>query len=193
MDVVEATEGVEAFLTPGADRHLPRSADLADPARTVLHAAAEGDPRQTARPVPPSGSDALGCPSMPGITLTVSGERSLAIETLAEELTELTSSLLGKRVDETVTMFRFIAHEDWYVAGRSLKDWKQNSFKLEVTVTDETCTKEQKAAFHRAAFDLLAERIGNVHPVSNIHVIDCRGSAYGYGGMTQELRSRHPQ
>jgi len=60
-----------------------------------------------------------------------------------------------------------------------------------VTITDETNTRLQKAAYHRAAFELLSTVIGNIHPHSNIHLIDCRAAAYGYGGLTQEYRYQH--
>ena len=69
-----------------------------------------------------------------------------------------------------------------------LAESKRNAFRLEVTVTDETTTKDQKAAFQKAAFDALSEAIGDIHPHSNVHIVDCRASAYGYGGVTQERR-----
>jgi 4-oxalocrotonate tautomerase len=76
----------------------------------------------------------------------------------------------------------------WFVAGRSLAEDGRNSFRLEVTITDETNSKAEKAAYHKAAFEMLAEHIRNLHPRSSIHIIDCRATAYGYGGVTQEWR-----
>ncbi|MHC2109391.1 tautomerase family protein [Methylobacterium sp. CM6246] len=124
---------------------------------------------------------------MPGIKLTLSGQPDTGlVGRIVPELTALTSSVLEKRSDLTMVMVQFIGHEWWFIDSRSLSDHDRNSFRLEVTVTDETCTKVQKARYQREAFDLLSNLIGNVHPHSNVHIIDCRGSAYGYGGVTQE-------
>lgn len=131
---------------------------------------------------------------MPGIMLKISGrpEPELARRIVAK-ISSLTCSLLDKEPARTMVMLQFIPHEEWFIAGTSLAELGRNSFRLEVTITDETNTKAQKAAFHQAAFAALSELIGNVHPHSNIHVIDCRASAYGYGGVTQEYRAHHSQ
>jgi 4-oxalocrotonate tautomerase len=89
-------------------------------------------------------------------------------------------------------MVQHVAPGDWFINRQSLAELGKNSFRLEVTITDETNTKTQKAAYQKAAFELLSKRIGNVHPHSNVHLIDCRASAYGYGGVTQEYRHQHP-
>jgi 4-oxalocrotonate tautomerase len=91
-----------------------------------------------------------------------------------------------------MVMLQFVPHEDWFIGSKSLAERGKNSFRLEVTISDETNTKDEKAAYHKAAFAALYELIGNVHPHSNIHVIDCRATAYGYGGVTQEYRYHHP-
>jgi len=126
---------------------------------------------------------------MPGILLKISGERNPELaRRVVPEITALTSSLLDKRPERTMVMLQWVPHEDWFIAGKSLVQHGKNSFRLEMTITDETNTKEQKAAFHKAAFAALSQLIGNVHLHSNIHIIDCRASAYGYGGETQEFR-----
>lgn len=130
---------------------------------------------------------------MPGIDLEISGARDAKLaEHIAREVIALVCQHLDKQVEHSMLVLRYAPHEDWFIAGKSLAEIGQNSFRLEVTVTDETNTKQQKAAFHRAAFATLAKLIGNVHPHSNIHVIDCRAAAYGYGGLTQEYRHQHP-
>jgi 4-oxalocrotonate tautomerase len=141
---------------------------------------------------------------MPGITLTVSGpaDRTLS-NRLADELTQLTCKVLKKERERTAVVVRYVPHDQWFIAGRSLAAYGRNAFRLKVTVTDETNTRTEKSAFHRAAFDLLSGIIGNLHPHSNIHIVDCRATAYGYGGVTQDdyyhqtgvdrqiVRSRH--
>jgi len=126
---------------------------------------------------------------MPGITLKISGRPNPELSRrLATEISALTCSLLDKKLEQTMVMLQFVPHEVWFIGSKSLADLGKNSFRLEVTISDETNTKTEKAAFHKAAFALLSELIGNVHPHSNIHVIDCRATAYGYGGVTQEYR-----
>ena len=126
---------------------------------------------------------------MPGIMLRVSGrENHDQTGRFAEELTSLTCSVLDKEPSHTMVMIQYFPHEHWFIGRRSLAELGKNSFRLEVTITDETNTKSQKAVFHRAAFELLSRMIGNIHPHSNVHIIDCRATAYGYGGVTQEYR-----
>ena len=129
---------------------------------------------------------------MPGILLKVSGAADPAlVRRIVPEITQLTCTLLDKEPERTTVIVDFSPHDAWFIAGRSLAELGRNAFRLQVTVTDETNTRQQKAAFHRAAFAALSDLIGNVHPHSNIHVIDCRAGAYGYGGMTQEYRYQH--
>ncbi|MFT4274868.1 MAG: 4-oxalocrotonate tautomerase [Rhodopseudomonas sp.] len=124
---------------------------------------------------------------MPGITLTISLPLDPALTgRLAAALAELTCRVLRKELDRTAVFIRHHPADQWFIAGRALSDWRKNAFKLEVTITDETNTKAEKAAYHREVFALLSELIGDLHPHSNIHVIDCRAAAYGYGGITQE-------
>jgi 4-oxalocrotonate tautomerase len=129
---------------------------------------------------------------MPGLVLNLSGpaDRALA-RRIVPALTELTCSILDKKIAETMCIVKFVAAEDWFIGGATLAELGRKSFRLEVTITDETSTKSQKAAYQKGAFAMLAELIGNVHPHSNVHVIDCRASAYGYGGVTQEYRHQH--
>ncbi|QEN87045.1 4-oxalocrotonate tautomerase [Labrys sp. KNU-23] len=128
---------------------------------------------------------------MPGIFLTVSGKADTSLtRRLADEVGRLTCAVLRKEPDRTLVMVDYVPHEQWFVAGLSLAELGRNSFRLEVTVTDETNTREEKAAFHAQAFELLSGIIGNVHSHSNVHIVDCRATAYGYGGITQD---RHYQ
>jgi hypothetical protein len=70
--------------------------------------------------------------------------------------------------------------------------WFGTHIPCRLTITDETNTKVERADYRKAAFELLAGIIGNLHPHSNIHIIDCQASGYGYGGVTQEYRFYHP-
>ncbi|MCR6628775.1 MAG: hypothetical protein NVV74_01200 [Magnetospirillum sp.] len=76
----------------------------------------------------------------------------------------------------------------WFIGGRSLAAQGKNAFHLDISITDETNTKQEKAEFIAQAHAALDGLVGNLHPASFIHVIDARASAYGYGGKTQEYR-----
>ncbi|RKP47098.1 tautomerase family protein [Pararobbsia silviterrae] len=129
---------------------------------------------------------------MPGIQLTVSGDGDTGrSEHFAAQLSALTCSVLDKKLANTMVMVRYVPHAHWFIGGQSLAALGQNSFRLEVTLTEETNTKDQKASYHRQAFELLSSLIGNVHPHSNVHIVDCAATSYGYGGLTQEYRYQH--
>ncbi len=130
---------------------------------------------------------------MPGIALTVSGPADEALtRRLATEITDLTSRVLKKPHDLTWAIVHYEPRENWFIDGRSLVEHGKNAFRLWVTITDETNSKAEKAEYQKAAFELLAGLIGNIHPVSNIYVIDARATGYGYGGLTQEYNFHHP-
>ncbi|HEX7747861.1 MAG TPA: 4-oxalocrotonate tautomerase [Bordetella sp.] len=129
---------------------------------------------------------------MPGIKLTLSGRADPALsERFAKNLTELTCAVLEKDPRRNTVTIDYVPHDQWFIAGTSLAALDRNSFRLEVTITEGTNTRDQKIAYQRQAFALLAELIGNVHPHSNVHVIDCSAVGYGYGGITQEWHYQH--
>ncbi|HDS1774283.1 4-oxalocrotonate tautomerase [Pseudomonas putida] len=126
---------------------------------------------------------------MPGITLTLSGAPDAALASrLSHELTELTARVLDKLPSQTMVIVRFIDPGLWFIDSESLESLGRNSFRLEVTITDETTTVEQKRRYQRESYDLLSQRIGNVHPHSNVHLIEVRATAYGYGGVPQAAK-----
>ena len=61
-----------------------------------------------------------------------------------------------------------------------------------VSITDETNTKAEKAAYLKAVHEAMQGLLGEVAEHSYVHVADLRASAYGYGGLTQERRYQHP-
>jgi 4-oxalocrotonate tautomerase len=131
---------------------------------------------------------------MPGIVLTISGEPDDGLaRQIAEEITSLTCSVLHKRPEQTMVMIRHVPHRWWFIDKRPLSDWGKNSFRLEVTITRDTNTRAEKAEYHRQAFALLSRLLGDIHPHSNVNIIDCSAAGYGYGGITQEHRLQHAE
>lgn len=126
---------------------------------------------------------------MPHLNLHISGPVDSELARRASALVaDLTVEKLGKRRELIAIEVRFVERALWFVGGSSLEEQGRNSFFLDISITDETNTKDEKARFIAEAYAQLAALIGQVHEVSYIHVVDARAAAYGYGGATQEHR-----
>lgn len=126
---------------------------------------------------------------MPHLNLQISGPADPALARRASALVaDLTVETLGKPRELIAIEVRFVERALWFVDGRSLEELGRNSFFLDISITDETNTKDEKARFIERAYAQLSALIGEVHEVSYIHVVDARAAAYGYGGATQERR-----
>src|SRR5262249_15993356 len=94
---------------------------------------------------------------MPGLKLTVSGQPDAALSAgLGGELNRVTCGTLGKLPERTMVMVRYVPHEHWFIQARSLAEQGKNSFRLEVTITEDTNTKDEKAIYQKEAYELLA-------------------------------------
>lgn len=112
--------------------------------------------------------------------------------TVATALSDLTTAILHKQASLIAVAIQYIDPEDWIIAGQSLAAHGKASFFLSIRITDETNTKAEKAAFVQAAYETMAEILGELHEDSYIHVEDVRATAYGFGGKTQEFRYHKP-
>ncbi|WP_437677788.1 tautomerase family protein [Sorangium sp. So ce131] len=130
---------------------------------------------------------------MPYIHVQISGrgDDALARRTAAVA-SELTSRILRKDPSLTAVVIDFIEPSRWFVAGRALSHEGARSYHWMVSITDETNTKAEKAAYLKAVHEAMREILGDVAEHSYVHVADLRASAYGYGGLTQEHRYQHP-
>ncbi|SDX69737.1 4-oxalocrotonate tautomerase [Lysobacter enzymogenes] len=127
--------------------------------------------------------------AMPHLNLQISGPADSELARRASAaIADLTVEVLGKRRELIAIEVRFVERAHWFVGGRSLDELGRNSFFLDISITDETNTKDEKARFIEQAYARLSALIGEVHEVSYIHVVDARAAAYGYGGATQEHR-----
>jgi 4-oxalocrotonate tautomerase len=130
---------------------------------------------------------------MPTIVLTLSQRHDPKLtKRIVDEVIEITNTVLNKPLGRTALILRYVSPDEWFIAGKSLAELQRSSFRVEVTAVDETVTKVQKAAYCRRIFEQLSLLIDNLHPFSNIHVVDVRSAAYGYGGLTQEYAQHHP-
>ena len=129
---------------------------------------------------------------MPILNVKVSANRSSEMtQKIASTLSELTKRVLGKDPKVTAIAIDYVSPEDWVVGGKTLAEQKKNSIYFDIKITDETNTKAEKETYIREAFAAFASLLGDLHEESYIYVQDVRGSAYGYGGKTQEYRYHH--
>ncbi len=130
---------------------------------------------------------------MPILNVKVSAAKSPELtRRISELLLDLTTRILRKKREVTAVAIDYIDPADWIVGGVSLKEQRRNSFYLDIKITDETNTKDEKALYIREAFDGMAKVLGDLHEESYIHVEDVKAASYGYGGRTQEYRYQHP-
>lgn len=129
---------------------------------------------------------------MPHIVIHLSGQPDAAIaQQIIKQVNQLTQSVLGKKLAVIANTLQFIPHEQWFIGGRSLAEQGRNAFHLDISVTDETNTKAEKAQFIKDIYAAFQHILGELHECSYVHVIDARAAAYGYGGKTQEYRHQH--
>jgi 4-oxalocrotonate tautomerase len=126
---------------------------------------------------------------MPHITLQLSGERD---ETLGQRavllINDLIKECLGKRPEDMATTLNYIPDSDWFLGGQSLATLGGSAFHLDISITDETNTKGEKARFLREVQAAMATLRPDLHHLCYVHLIDARATAYGFGGRSQEWR-----
>jgi 4-oxalocrotonate tautomerase len=126
---------------------------------------------------------------MPFIQVKISGERDAALAAqAAQRITALTQQHLRKDPALTAVAVEFVAPELWFIANASLASLQMRSFYLNISITDETNTKDEKALFIAAVYAAMGELLGDVHEKSYVLVAAAQSGAYGYGGITQEER-----
>ena len=126
---------------------------------------------------------------MPHVVIHLSGQTDNALAARAAEVVaELTQRFLGKKPEVIAITVQFVPAAHWFIGGHSLAEQQRSAFHLDISVTDETNTKAEKANFLREVHAAFARLRPDLHEVSYVHVIDARAAAYGYGGRTQEFR-----
>ncbi|WP_313333253.1 tautomerase family protein [Pseudomonas oryzihabitans] len=127
--------------------------------------------------------------AMPHIVLHLSGERDVALgQRAAAVINDLVAEHLGKRLELMATTVHYIAAADWFLGGESLATLGGSAFHLDISITDETNTKGEKARFLHEVQAAMAKLRPDVHELCYVHLIDARAAAYGFGGRSQEWR-----
>ncbi len=129
---------------------------------------------------------------MPILNVKVSARKTPElVREISELLLDLTTRILKKKREVTAIAIDFADADSWLVGGKLLSEQKKNSFYFDIKVTDETNTKDEKAAYIREAFAGFQRLLGDLHEESYIHIEDVKAASYGYGGRTQEYRYHH--
>lgn len=104
-------------------------------------------------------------------------------DALAQRLTEITHTILGKRRE--VTAIDIEAAPRWYVGGAAPR--RATAF-LEISITQATNTDAEKEAWIQGAWRALREELGELEEASYIVVREIPAGDWGYGGVTQLAR-----
>lgn len=130
---------------------------------------------------------------MPIITIQVGAQRQDDLtRQISEAVAALTRDVLKKKPELTAMTVQYIDPRDWIIAGQSLAAQGKSSFFLDIRITDETNSKDEKAAYVAGIFAAFQQLLPSLHEESYVHVHDVRAAAYGYGGRTQEARFHLP-
>ncbi len=122
---------------------------------------------------------------MPHIRATVT-DPGLPADTrraLAEGLTDLAVSALGKSRARTIVHLDLVPADRYHVAGKPLTGAARDAH-LEVSLTAGTNSAAQKAAFIAAAHTLLTELLGPLAR-GGVALHELHPESYGYRGVTQ--------
>lgn len=107
---------------------------------------------------------------------------------VAALLSRLTAEILHKDPAVTAVLVESAEPGDWIVAGSSVADQRIGTFYVEVSITDHTNIKGETTEWVRRVYDEMNALLGPVHEASYVLVHAVDGDAYGYGGLTQNLR-----
>ncbi|MEV0258467.1 tautomerase family protein [Streptomyces sp. NPDC050732] len=122
---------------------------------------------------------------MPHIRATVTGQDlpAATARALAEGLTGLAVTALGKSAERTVVHLGLVPADRYYVGGKPLTDGGRDAH-LEVSITAGTNSAAEKAAFITEAAALLSELLGPLAR-GGVALHELHPESYGYQGVTQ--------
>jgi 4-oxalocrotonate tautomerase len=95
---------------------------------------------------------------------------------------------LKKQREVVVVDIQYHDPATWFIGGKPVTESGETAFFLKIELTEETNTRDEKKKFIRMVFDGMSAILPNVSPVSYIICDDVPGTAWGYGGETQEFR-----
>lgn len=126
---------------------------------------------------------------MPIINLKISKNfTSQELHSVVIEITNLTAKHLKKKPEVTAITVLPIEKTNWFINSNSLENLNQDSFYLDIKVTDGTNSKYEKSDYIKAIFTYMRTILENIHSESYVYVEEVKADAHGFGGFTQEYR-----
>lgn len=107
---------------------------------------------------------------------------------IAELLSRLTAEFLHKDPAVTSVLVERADPADWFLGGANISDQQLGTFYVEVSITEHTNTKDETTEWVRRVYDGMNSIVGPAHDASYVLVHAVDGDAYGFGGLTQNLR-----
>ncbi|MFI1968583.1 hypothetical protein BLA24_05870 [Streptomyces cinnamoneus] len=122
---------------------------------------------------------------MPFIRVTVSdpGLVPATQQALADGLTALAVSALGKSAGRTTVHVLLTPPGRFFVAGRPMAEC--TGAHVEASITAGTNSADEKGRFITGAYELLRETLGVLPPVAGVALYELHPESYGYNGITQ--------
>lgn len=106
---------------------------------------------------------------------------------LAHKCTDLVERVLDEEPSDSVVHLNVVPRSSWYLDGRSLNG--ATGVHLEVSITANTNTAEQKADFLRDAYKLITAHIPDPADAVYVALYELNGNAYGSNGISQQARA----
>lgn len=122
---------------------------------------------------------------MPYLNCKLSVEES---EDLAKEIANIllrnTSEILNKKAEVTAINIEFVSSKYWFIGDTRDK----KSFFLDIKITKDTNTKEQKSEYINKVYKDMKSILGDINSTSYIVIDEVPSNSWGYDGFTQEYR-----
>jgi 4-oxalocrotonate tautomerase len=127
---------------------------------------------------------------MPFVRISLAGQPATPAQVaeLQRHATALMAQVLGKRADLTVVAVEQQPAAHWSVGGAAPADLRPPLAQLEALITAGTNNAAEKAAFIRAAHDMLGTVLGPLASPVYVALRELPAGDWGYDGATQAAR-----
>lgn len=128
---------------------------------------------------------------MPFIRISIAGDTPSRdqVATLQVRTTQLMADILGKRPEVTVVAIESSVAAAWSVGGECLAKGQQLA-QMEAFITAGTNSKQEKADFIAAAYQMMFTVFGATMSPVYVVIIEVDAADWGYDGKSQAFRKR---
>jgi 4-oxalocrotonate tautomerase len=127
---------------------------------------------------------------MPYINIRTAGEplSSQQIKQLVTGTTKLMTNVMGKKGELTSVRIEPAESSYWGIGGEMVSDRQNRAAHMDIKVTADTNSVEQKAAMLEAGHELLSDVLGSLPEATYVVIHELPGGNWGYAGKTQAAR-----